>query len=597
MTSPLLEFISTTALHSIVLCAAALLLAHRVVHPEWRSWIFRAAVLAPFLTAGAQTLAGTGLSVVPERISVQPSQQATSPLSGGSVETLAVHGDEERIARRGQGAAVHASNATPPGPATWLLAAWLAFAAALVASLFRRRRGFIRTLERRPLGGSTIASNTEVRLTQSSRLSSPVTLSMSEICVPARTWPSFSSAERDAMLAHETVHIERADPVWRLAMQIAAALLFFQPLVPLAIRREAAAAEFDCDDRATRRMCDPLALAGAMSRLARELVSPSAPRHDVPHTMPAITTRKSDIIHRVERLVGESPTRPSSRATKAFAASVVAAIGAVACAGPSAGSDDRDEPDSMGGPHAGLVVQIDADGSARVESRADVSSGNPFALSSRAGRTALGQALVDLREDMDESSLAESDEADTIPPPMPTPVTIRIAPSTPMKYVQFAMEQAAQPNAQFWNLILEPIGGSDARYPIPLPVDDGILDTPEVDELVVRINSSPTKPGSVEYLLWSGIRPAGMAIPEEESLEEQEAEPVAKPEPVVATSPRELEEEIRRIASKVSRDTGWEVVIDPRKRTSVADVINVLRSLDDVDRPNHTVLFLGSYED
>lgn len=91
------------------------------------------------------------------------------------------------------------------------------------------------------------------------------------IALPAWVHTELGPAERLAVLAHESAHLARRDPRWRLLQELAARLGWLQPLNRLALRRLDALAEAACDRDAARRTGGPQALAQGLVRCAEHL--------------------------------------------------------------------------------------------------------------------------------------------------------------------------------------------------------------------------------------------------------------------------------------------------------------------------------------
>lgn len=72
------------------------------------------------------------------------------------------------------------------------------------------------------------------------------------ILLPADFVQRFGPAQRPLVLAHEQSHIDRRDPLWSLLAEMLAALLWFHPLVWLALPRFRLDQELACDERVLR---------------------------------------------------------------------------------------------------------------------------------------------------------------------------------------------------------------------------------------------------------------------------------------------------------------------------------------------------------
>lgn len=142
-----------------------------------------------------------------------------------------------------------------------LALAWLVAAGLLLG---RRARGWIRLRrrlgDRRPIRSGALRDALDgvlaeagvqrrIRLTASEALVSPVALPGAEICVPERTVHRLGPRRQRALLAHEAAHVLRRDTPRLVLLTLLRDALFFQPLLRLARRRAADAAEELADDR------------------------------------------------------------------------------------------------------------------------------------------------------------------------------------------------------------------------------------------------------------------------------------------------------------------------------------------------------------
>jgi HEAT repeat protein len=138
-----------------------------------------------------------------------------------------------------------------------------------------------------------------VRLTATSRCSTPFTLGSSEICLPDRLFESLTPEERRSVLAHELAHLARRDPLWQLAAALIEAVFFFQPLNRLAALRLREEAEHIADDWAVRQTGSAVGLVRSLAAVAGWL----APDEGLPQATMAMTEGGSGLLRRVERLL------------------------------------------------------------------------------------------------------------------------------------------------------------------------------------------------------------------------------------------------------------------------------------------------------
>jgi hypothetical protein len=141
------------------------------------------------------------------------------------------------------------------------LVSWLA-----VIALDRRARSVPRIDELRRAFG--IARPVAAR---TGRAASPFTAyALRPVIWLPTAWDRLSSAERDALLAHELAHVRRLDWIWNGLQCLAEAVLWFHPAVWWSSRRIRQDREHACDDLAVATCGDPIALAEALATLERE---------------------------------------------------------------------------------------------------------------------------------------------------------------------------------------------------------------------------------------------------------------------------------------------------------------------------------------
>lgn len=134
-----------------------------------------------------------------------------------------------------------------------------------------------------------------------------------------------------AMLAHETSHIARCDPQWKLAIAAWCALFWFVPLAPLARRRLDEVAEISCDAWAAIHLGDGRSLAECLAECAERRVGGV----DIA-LAPAMAGRESPLLRRIDYLIAGVPMNTSRAGVRAGIAVVAAlAIGAFALPGVS----------------------------------------------------------------------------------------------------------------------------------------------------------------------------------------------------------------------------------------------------------------------
>lgn len=163
----------------------------------------------------------------------------------------------------------------------------------------------------------------QVRVTCSEGVATPVALGRAEICVPPGAL-ALAPAHQRSMLAHELAHLLRGDPRWLAATGLLEGLFFFQPLNRLGRRRMQEAAEYACDDWASR-------VTGSGVELARCLVAVARWAAPAPRPLPlaGIAEPESPLVRRVRRLLDGAP-RPSAFSAAPARVAVAGALVALA---------------------------------------------------------------------------------------------------------------------------------------------------------------------------------------------------------------------------------------------------------------------------
>lgn len=293
--------------------------------PDLREFLWKGAAFAPIVTASAQVLAGVGwlMLAVPSGSIVVPDGLA-APLFE-STSALEVPGDDARVATSSDYAGgTYRSDAArgrpevlPERPPAWsliLVGVWAVGATAGIGlrmvqrrrlrARLRHRRAVTRGDTRRLLAETRVALDVrrQVRLTTCAKLSVPVVVGRSEICVPPRALRDLSEIEWRALLGHELAHVKRGDPQWLAFMGWLRCLLFFQPLIHRAAREVRDAAEHQCDALVAETLAAGRALASCLVKVARWM-DPG------PSEMPLVTMAepRSGLALRVVRLLSPRP--------------------------------------------------------------------------------------------------------------------------------------------------------------------------------------------------------------------------------------------------------------------------------------------------
>jgi beta-lactamase regulating signal transducer with metallopeptidase domain len=224
--------------------------------------------------------------------------------------------------------------ATPLSPSwmasleTWTLPVWsfgvLIFAVRLVWSarhVSRLRR------EGEPAAEPLVEA--VLRLARRMHLASPVRVLMSRltdtpsvvgwlrpvILLPAASLMNLTTAQLEAVLAHELAHILRHDYLANLLQTVAETLLFYQPGVWWVSSRMRSERELCCDDQVVGVLGDPVGYARALTQLERSRVAPR---------QLAMAGTAGPLMYRIQRLTGVAGQRPASKLPAALAAGLAA---------------------------------------------------------------------------------------------------------------------------------------------------------------------------------------------------------------------------------------------------------------------------------
>lgn len=345
-TNGLVNWLMTYLVHSTILIATTWALLStpwgRRLAPAGQAWLWRFALVGAVVSASAQAI------------------RSADPLAGtlripGMTAQATMRVEVERFApgtvagpRRSAHPKPNAINwqsdagtriAAYVGAGSWatfaLVGAWLLGAMTCLLLFAQARRRFARLLSGRYTGRGTLAAGalTVVRddarvrrpidLTLCDRLTSPVAIGTSEICLPSRTLAELDPIRMESILAHELAHLERGDPRWLTLARVVEAIFFFQPLNRLARNRMQEAAEFASDEWAAGVVSRPLDLAHCLARVAEwssggtQLLAPAMAEH-----------RGHVLVRRVARLTAPTPTPSwgSPRGARLAAAVAVVAL-------------------------------------------------------------------------------------------------------------------------------------------------------------------------------------------------------------------------------------------------------------------------------
>lgn len=282
----------TYLLHSTVLILLVRLLEYVHDRPALHAAAWRTAILGPLLTASVHTMVPFGS---PFRVSAEPAGAVLGPR---------------------------------PLLSLLIIGFWYAFVSVRVIAFARAelraraalgpRRPSANSLHRQML--AVHAKRAGIRgltLTTSPRIFSPVAILPGEICVPEGPFDELTTAAQNALLAHETAHHARRDPLWCGAAAAVAAVCVFQPLNSWAVCRLRRACEHATDAHAVRLTSEPIELARALAALA-------------PHALHAARLRTaatgSPLLERIRLILDNDLPRRSNASTAGFAIVALLAI-------------------------------------------------------------------------------------------------------------------------------------------------------------------------------------------------------------------------------------------------------------------------------
>jgi len=332
-----LSWLLTYAIHSTILLAVAAAAAWRFADQHaWLDLIWKVALVGPLVTAslhldplalplgGRWTMPGvttsTGTPVATSApvgdtpiTPAMPVERVTSPpsLDRSAEIDRAITAPQARVTIW----QTMAGSWRPIAAVSWLMIAIVALVRYAV-----RLRGVYRVLGSGPPVTSTDLLDTidglrsganqrrPIRLTTNAMCPVPLALGGRHIVLPERFLAEVEPEQQRAALAHETAHVARRDPEWRIAVEILERVLFFQPLNRLARARLCDSAEFLCDEWAVQQTQSPLALARCLSVVA----SWWSPADELPAGVSAMARSDSAMVQRVTRILNE-PARITRR--------------------------------------------------------------------------------------------------------------------------------------------------------------------------------------------------------------------------------------------------------------------------------------------
>lgn len=353
-TEAMLALLLTFVVHATILLAVAWAIDRGTLRtqPAWRELLWRVALFGALLTAGAQAVSGSPVSLrfalpLLPTASGAPATAKDDEARGVSKGAAAMPAARvDKVAAkpsatipRGSVAAI-ANGAASTGVThlqrpSWpslLLAGWLAgvlLASARLSLAWTRLRHVLKRAESlRDAAIETDAAALAIpariappRLAVLDDLASPIAAGGRRIVLPRWALELLDREQLRAMLAHETAHLARRDPAWKLATAFCCALLWFLPLARLARRRLDEVAELACDAWAARHLGDGRSLAECLAECAERRVGgfDSA-------LVPAMAQRESPLLQRIDHLIGGSPMDTTLSRARAAAAVMFALV-------------------------------------------------------------------------------------------------------------------------------------------------------------------------------------------------------------------------------------------------------------------------------
>ena len=345
----LAAWLLTVALHASVLLGVAWLIDRGALRtrPAWREMLWRAAFFGGVVTASAQVLLG---APVPARITLPTSAAHVVQTTHVSIESptrdrasvpsipvaadfkpdLSIAHSETQPSLPVATASSTSKTFTLPPWHLILIAGWLAGA---LLALARLATGWIRL--GRSLARSEPAENKQLltdaaalaieakiaapRLATLDELSSPIAARGRRILLPHWAVELLDREPLRAMLAHETAHIARRDPAWKLAIAIYSAWFWFVPLASLARRRLDEIAEISCDAWAAIHLGDGRSLAECLAECAEHRIGGL----DF-GLAPAMAGRESPLLQRIDYLIAGVPMNTEAAGARAGLAAAIA---------------------------------------------------------------------------------------------------------------------------------------------------------------------------------------------------------------------------------------------------------------------------------
>ena len=170
----------------------------------------------------------------------------------------------------------------------WLLVAWIAVATLILLRWVLLRTRTVASALRAPSPASPrevaeldaarrlLGIRTAVDIVRSPLCEAPAVLRVVRptIILPVAGCDELTDEELRALLLHELAHVERRDNLVGGLTALAGALLWFHPLVWLALRQIGAAREQACDERVAEATSDAETYLDALTKVCRALLAP-----------------------------------------------------------------------------------------------------------------------------------------------------------------------------------------------------------------------------------------------------------------------------------------------------------------------------------
>lgn len=319
--SLLAGWISTIALQGTLLLAAAWIIDRTLsrANAQWRELSWRIALFGGVLVATLQLLFAPDLSS-PRFVVPTPSfnTRAVSPVreKAQDITQTNVVADAQTIKSSSVDTAGHSSSPSHFSTIDWrsgVVALWLLGAAASLMNIatsvvrLRRRIGKARSLADPALASKShlVAQRIGVAapaLMELRDIESPLALTRGRVIVPTWALETLDHDQLSVMLAHEIAHIARRDPLWKLLTALWCSVFWFIPFAWIARRRLDDLAEIACDAIAAHHTRNHRALAECLVACAEH-----RPSRFVTSLAPAMASRPSSLLYRVERLLEGRP--------------------------------------------------------------------------------------------------------------------------------------------------------------------------------------------------------------------------------------------------------------------------------------------------